>query len=436
MIRARLRLAGRLLFAVKKINKEITDFASIYNPKAYDSVVEAIRTIAGFDSRSNEFKSPATAAAAVTHVKQIAVYLIAEWIKKDEPENQRTTENFLKLMQSDISVAINKTVFEQQCQMRREKEELLPTTDDIKKFAVFLDREREQCYNEVYSHFTFKKWLLLTELTVTSIILFNRRRTGEVQNIKLIDFENRRSIDENTELFQSLSEDAKQIARKYRRILIRGKRTRPVAALLKPDVERCVELIVKHRNQAGIASHNPFLFAMPTCAEYQIKVVDAVRAIRTFSDMCGAVNPERLRGTTIRKNMASVCISFELNDNAVAEIADYMGHHEKIHREYYRKNPIQNEFVKISQMLEKAQGNDGDDEDSDEVECGVDVDPQTATYSSNDLMDYEKEAESTFEDVPQPEIDQKTSTTVRKRANIDSDQTESDELIAPKSKLI
>lgn len=391
MIRARLRLAGRLLLAVKKINQYITDFASIYNPRHYDSVVEAIKIISGFSSISYEFKSPATAAAAVTHVKQIGSYLIDVYIRKDEQEKQRLTENFLKLMQSDISISINKNVFEQQCKMRREKQEKIPSTEDIKTFATYLDRERKRYFDLLMNEISFDHWFELAKLIMASIIVFNRRRTGEVQNITLTDFQNRRSIDESTETFQSLSGIAKEIARRYERMLIRGKKTRPVPVLLKPDIVRCIQLIVKHRNAAGVADDNPYLFALPTIAENQIRVVSAVHAMKRFSEMCGANDPESLRGTTIRKHMATLCISFDLNDSGVAEVAAYLGHHDKIHREYYRKNPVQNEFVKISQLLEKAQGNDEDDEDNgeefgvvDDVQCGAVVVLQNETPDVND----------------------------------------------------
>lgn len=98
MIRARLRLAGRVLYALKNVNPEITDYSSIYQPKFYDSLIEAIRIVARFDPIKNEFNAPATAAFAVTQIKHIGLFLTAEYIKKDEPENQNRTENFLTLV--------------------------------------------------------------------------------------------------------------------------------------------------------------------------------------------------------------------------------------------------------------------------------------------------------------------------------------------------
>lgn len=45
MIRARLRLVGRLLHTLRTMNPLVTDFASIYNPKLYDSMIDAVRAV-------------------------------------------------------------------------------------------------------------------------------------------------------------------------------------------------------------------------------------------------------------------------------------------------------------------------------------------------------------------------------------------------------
>lgn len=55
----------------------------------------------------------------------------------------------------------------------------------------------------------------------------------------------------------------------------------------------------------------------------------------------------------------------ELNDSVVADLAKFMGHAEKVHREYYRQNNIDREVVQMSRLLEAALGNDDDESDTD-----------------------------------------------------------------------
>lgn len=50
-------------------------------------------------------------------------------------------------------------------------------------------------------------------------------------------------------------------------------------------------------------------------------------------------------------------MTLQLNDTSVADVAEFMGHAEKVHREHYRQNPIERQIVQMSQVLEAAQGN-------------------------------------------------------------------------------
>jgi len=56
MIRSRLRLRGRFLSALKIINPNIDDFVSLYSPKYYDDIIEAVNKVAGFDNQTNYIK--------------------------------------------------------------------------------------------------------------------------------------------------------------------------------------------------------------------------------------------------------------------------------------------------------------------------------------------------------------------------------------------
>lgn len=365
MIRARLRLAGRILYCIREINPDITDYASIFNPKFYDSLVEAIKVVARYDPDHNEFNAPATASFAVTQIKQIGLILTTEYIKKEDFEKKTRTDNFLTVLQCDIGISILKLVAETQAKNLRNKKQNIPTTEDVKALAQFLDRERKLYYTKLQLGFDYNTWVKLAELTMASVIVFNRRRTGETQNILKDEFENRECIDEKSNLqgFSALSDEAKAVAKKFSRLTIRGKKTRLVHALLKPGIVECLDLLVQFRTEAEIPDTNEYLFALPSINDLRPKVIDACYLLRKFSSMCGAKNPSSLRGTNMRKHIASLCIGLELNDALVAEVAKFMGHHEKIHRDFYRHNTIENEVVKMSNLLNIAQGGDDSDDD-------------------------------------------------------------------------
>lgn len=72
--------------------------------------------------------------------------------------------------------------------------------------------------------FSYNIWKTLGECTLISVQIYNRKRAGEIQRILLEDFYTYEGLNEQSpDLFKSLSDSAKEIARKYVRFQIRGK---------------------------------------------------------------------------------------------------------------------------------------------------------------------------------------------------------------------
>ncbi|XP_032689252.1 uncharacterized protein PFC0810c-like [Odontomachus brunneus] len=91
--------------------------------------------------------------------------------------------------------------------------------------------------------------------------------------------------------------------------------------------------------------------------------------MRKFAHECGATHPERLRGTLLRKHIATNCHKLKLTEHEVSELANFMGHKENIHKQYYRLPQKENDILNISKYLEAALGtcdNSEDDTNSDD----------------------------------------------------------------------
>lgn len=366
-ISAKLRLAGRLLSTLKSIEPGVSDFASLYQPKFYKSVIEAIRTVGKFDPVKKYYGAPSTSKAAVTLVRAVGTMLVSEYITKEDAESQTRTENFNKLFNSGVTTSVSKGFYRTQIKMKREKIEKLPSTEDIRLLAKYINQQLKVCYVNLSKQFSLQAYTNLACMTIASLIVFNRRRTGEAQNILTKDYHRREYLDDKW--VATLSVEDQNLAKQYSRMKIRGKLGRTVPCLIKPDVDKSIQLLIHHRTSAKIT--NEFLFGLPTITGIGITRVNACNVLRKLSVLCGATEPELLRGTKMRKHFASMCISMELSESVVSEVADFMGHHEKVHYQYYRKMPIVREIVKMSKILQTAQGDDedGDDgESSDEEE--------------------------------------------------------------------
>ncbi|KAL6258235.1 hypothetical protein P5V15_010165 [Pogonomyrmex californicus] len=355
MIRSRLRLLGRYLVTLRTKSENISDFASLYDPKFYDVAIAAVNSIAGFDENKNIYKIPSVAFNVGTYMKHIGEIFITECIKNHDPIKMKAAENFLKLLRQDYGTSINRTI-------------ILPSTEDIRKLNDYLMDMRQKAYNNLMKEYSYRNWLILLETTLISMQLFNRRRAGETERIQ-ISFKNYHCIDEETnrDIYKSLSTEGR-LAKKYIHFEIRGKLGRTVPVLLHSDLLKCINVILNFRSDAKVHHENPYLFGIPGCDKKKYKYLRACNLMRTFSEACGASMPHTLRGTQLRKHIATKCISLNLLEHQVDD-SNHLGHTDKIHKEHYRLPVASRDILQVSKLLEYAQGeekNNNEDESSDD----------------------------------------------------------------------
>lgn len=213
MIRAELRLLGRYLISIKKFNSKITDFASIYQPRHYDSCILATKDVAQFDTDTNKFKTPSIATRLGTLLKKLGNLLATEYIKRDDSEGLRNVENFLKLLEEDYGTTINKTAEETRMQNKRHNKSELPSMEDIQKLYNYLKGRRNILYSDLTKSYNYNTWLELLGVTLISMQVYNRRRAGEIEKILIEDYRCYKSVGEHTdpEVYNSLSETGKEV---------------------------------------------------------------------------------------------------------------------------------------------------------------------------------------------------------------------------------
>lgn len=126
--------------------------------------------------------------------------------------------------------------------------------------------------------------------------------------------------------------------------------------ILDTELVQSIKLILKHRKDANVPEKNPYVFGIPNSNKRYFKYLRACVLMRNFSKKCGAQIPHALRGTELRKHIATTCITLNLSENEVDDLANFMGHHEKIHKRHYRQSIPTMEIVRMTKFLEAALG--------------------------------------------------------------------------------
>lgn len=354
MIRARLRLLGRLLLEVRKRNNTVTDFASLFSPENYDDLIEAVNVLAELSHDGTKYLRPAVASSLGTIIKVVGKLYISQCIKNKDDKAKKYCSEFLELLDEDYGITVNKTVAESQSEIKRTKYINLPIMEDIKLLKIFIEKNEIKSYNGLKQNFSFEIWKQLSSYALISLLLFNRRRVGELERMLITDFENYQTVDENTnsDLYENLTAQDKIRAKEYVRISIRGKLNRVVPVLIPRKELKCLKLVIKYRYKAGVPKENKYVFGLPGVNNY-LKACDL---LRVYAQHCGAKYPERLRGTLLRKHIATRSAVLNFKDQEVSELANYLGHADKIHRDHYRIPLPTRDITRMSKVLEQACG--------------------------------------------------------------------------------
>ncbi|XP_047659930.1 uncharacterized protein LOC125139582 isoform X1 [Tachysurus fulvidraco] len=218
-------------------------------------------------------------------------------------------------------------------------------------------------------------------------------------------FLTRDTSDPHADVDWALSEVEKKLCRHFSRIVIRGKRRRPVPVLLTPKMLGALELLVKNRETCGVLKENVYLYARPTAMSHY----RGSDCIRNFAKHCGADSPYALTSTKLRKQAATLSTVLNLRDTDLDQLANFLGHDIRIHREYYRLPEKTLQLAKVSKVLMALeQGRVGQFKGKNLDEITIDPNEEME-LNSDEIMSEEgekcEEHEDTQADVGVPPVD-------------------------------
>ncbi|KAK4885857.1 hypothetical protein RN001_002128 [Aquatica leii] len=268
-----MRELSRLLIVYRNLvkNENIT-FKDIIHPKNFDIVVTAVREMSGYDHERKIFKAPSLAMHIGTSLKLASdelVHLILRESKgyktkscKEQQEWIQNVKFFKELVESRWNTELSSLANKDLSEKRWNKPLLLPLVSDIKKFRDGVLKIANECKDQLSNNNGNEKvYKLLVQSALALLILFNRRRIGDVQYLKIQNYlDDKRS---NTKDFENALTDAEKIlTTQYKRVVNSGKGNRAVVILVPDVLQKFVNLILEHRSKY-IPADNVYVFAMP-----------------------------------------------------------------------------------------------------------------------------------------------------------------------------
>lgn len=338
----KLRELARLLITYRSIvNNNNVAFKDLLHPKNFDNVVSATRQLTGYDPVKNTYRAPSVSMHIGTALKIISdelIHLILKGCKgfkcqsaAESLEWRQNVKHFKKLVEARWSLEISSVAHKNLNENRWQKPLIVPLISDVKTFREKTLKHAKHCEDLFLKNTdTESLYKLFVQCTLALLILFNRRRIGDVQYLKICDYmAERRTNFQDFEAALSVTE--KCLTKKYKRVVNGGKGSRPVVILIPQVLQNFIKLLLDKRSKY-ISPDNDYIFAVPNS---RLKYAQGNVAIRNLSKKMKLMNPTAISSNALRKHIATAMQVLNMSKNDCKQFSKFMGHTEKTHEEFY-----------------------------------------------------------------------------------------------------
>lgn len=338
-IRNKLRSVGRLLIRLNEKTKTNLELSAYIQPAYYQIVTKTVRDI------GNEL--PHLALSLGHYIKQLCVLKQSLAIQHGESEGKYAAEQFNLLLGAHWNNQVSAVSLRRLKLKTMNKSIELPKKDDMVTLKNFLDTQMAK------SLLCFKpnenQWTEACQILMVRILLFNKRRVSEVEEMKISDIEDMNNREDEDALLDMDIAD-KTLAARMNVVEVRGKSTRglrKVYVILSAEMLLLCNHLIQTRIYVGIGPENQYLFARPGGS-----TMDGCKAMREITQACpGLQRPDLIRTRLLRKYLATTIQLLDMNPTELKMVAEHMGHSVAVHMDIYKLQTSVLEKTKVSRAL-------------------------------------------------------------------------------------
>ena len=351
MIRERIRQISRFVDRVRNTNMgmEKAMLIDILKPCYFDVIIKAVTSLA--ENPGTGLRESKCLPLKLGHtIKKCLDLLKGQAIRWQDKTLQKEVEDLKYLMESEWADKVSSKQLKRIYHAKLNRIEVIPTTEEVKKFMTGLSLEFEDAFAAAQRNQTVSNGRRLAKVILAQIIAFNKRRAGETAKTEISDFESLKNADQvNEEIFASFSEQDRQVAKSHYLIHIKRKRGRHVPIILTESMKVACEFLLKNRVAFGNLSENIYLFASPGRMGY---ISTACKIMKDFNNQFQTKN---VTSTGLRKHLATSIQSLNLQDGEQDSVACHLGHDIRVHRGFYRKQDRAIELGTIAKLLHASE---------------------------------------------------------------------------------
>ncbi|XP_033758006.1 uncharacterized protein LOC117340354 [Pecten maximus] len=317
-------------------------------PSQYNDIMQAALNISiPYIDDIQELKSPSNAIKIKYDLKRVVEF---KWSKvqtngldKKQGEDCDTLIRLITIHCSESVTRLARTVL---AVRSFNKTIEIPAPEDIEVLNKYVDN---QMLHEIdlttIDLATFRRAVALVQ---TKLLLFNKRRSGEIDQITVKQYAQRRKeledVDES--LIGELTDLERKLLESHDLMVVRGKRTRPVPVIIPESVKNCMSYIANSNIREKVGIEGRWLFA--STGFCSMRSYDSLKTVITE---CSLKAPAKITSVTLRKYMATLTQVMDLKDGELQWACDHLGHTKAVHLSHYRQMSGFIERVKMANLI-------------------------------------------------------------------------------------
>ncbi len=193
----RMREVARLLSELRRREKSKEPLSSFIKPGKFDLIIEAVRSVCSY--QFPESGNPATigipslALKLGNNLRKCAAIIRGFALRRKDARLKEDVNSYLELHDSEWARKVSSAALHTLGERKFNKPEFLPLTSDLVQLRKFQIEEIKSLTTKVNGAEASTTWTTLAEVTLTRLILFNKRRGGEAAYLLIESYRNRPS---------------------------------------------------------------------------------------------------------------------------------------------------------------------------------------------------------------------------------------------------
>ncbi|XP_038073460.1 uncharacterized protein LOC119741677 isoform X2 [Patiria miniata] len=341
-----MRLVARLMINLHEITQSNALVDDFIEPQKFDTVVRGVRLTSG---QTDEIERPSVALKLGHTLSKLAAIKRCSALRRGDKKAEQEAKCFLKLKEAEWAEQISSEVLGKISQRKYNKVTELPESDDVKMFTSFLQENIEKATVNLEQRASAVNFRRCSELVLARLTTFNKRRTGETEQLALKSYTSRPNWDAASisDIKQYLTPLERHLMQELDMVYTRGKRGRKVPILIPAETKAAMDQLTTCRDVCGVPKENPYFFARPGC-NTNLRACDSLRELTKEANL---QKPHLIRTTKMRKYTATVSQILNLKDSQLDWLADHLGHSINVHRDYYRLSAPTIELTKVAKLM-------------------------------------------------------------------------------------